>query len=593
MYTQPVGNLAPRWLGLCGLAACVLAILAGPAAGGQAERSEDGAAAAEPARLAVVATRSDGAPRTGLQASDFELLIDGAPQPVERAWLRRAAPDEPRTFAFLLDEFHTPAEASSAVRDALLRFVDRVARPADRLLVVKPLDSLARLQPTTDRAAARAAILGFEGRKGDFTPRSAFERDYLAHAPDAVAAARAQIVTAALRAIGASLPGSEGLRAALVLVSDGFVRLPSSREAPAGLQAAGRILNRAGAPVYAVAPSGLTEPRTGAQAALAALADGTGGVLVAGTAGLEAALARMAGDLDAHYVLEYRPGHGDDGRFHTVAVTPRRTGIALRTKSGYLAAPPAAARAPRAPDASGPLRVLRRSGHIQSWSGVFPQGDGRAVVMITWEPAVPRGARSARPRAASVVLTAATGDGTVLFDGAIAPVGAAAGPHLPDRARFETPVGSVRVDLKILDAKGVVIDTDSRDVMVAAPRTSGPTLYPAAVLRTRSAREFRDVSTDPSAAAVPSREFRRTERLLIRVPAINPSGAPAAVDAVLLNRLRQPIRALEPMVSDAPAGVTQFDLPLAPLAPGDYALRLTATGPSGTVAEYVTFRVGG
>ena len=588
MYTRRVEYRARRWLGRCGLAACVLTAGADPAAGGQAE-------GAEPARLAVTATGRDGALRTGLQGADFELLVDGEPQPIEGAQLRRAAPDEPRTFAFVLDEFHTPAEASAAVRVSLLRFVDRLVRPADRLLVVKPLDSLARIQPAPDRDAVRAAIAGFSGRKGDFTPRTAFEREYMAHAPEAVAAARAQIVTAALRAIGTSLPATDGARAAIVLVSDGFARLPSGREMPAGLHAALRILNRAGAPLYALTPSGTpeTEPHSGAQAALAALANGTGGLLAAGTGAMDAALARMAGDLDAHYVLEYRPAHGEDGRFHTVAVKPRRAGITVRARSGYVAPAPADARAPRAPDAATPLRVLRRSGHIQSWAGVFPQADGRAVVMITWEPAVPRGARSTRPRAVSVVLTAATSDGTVLFDGVVAPVGGAGGPHLPDRARFETGVGPVRVDVKILDAKGVVIDTDSRDVTVAAPRASGPTLYPAAVLRTRSAREFRDVATDPSAAAVPSREFRRTERLLIRVPAVHPSGAPAAVDAVLLNRIRQPIRGLKPMASDVPAGVTQFDLPLAPLAPGDYALRLTASGPSGTVAEYVTFRVGG
>jgi hypothetical protein len=38
-----------------------------------------------------------------------------------------------------------------------------------------------------------------------------------------------------------------------------------------------------------------------------------------------------------------------------------------------------------------------------------------------------------------------------------------------------------------------------------------------------------------------------------------------------------------------PAPATQFDLPLAGLAPGEYTLRLTV----GTVSEHVTFRVQG
>jgi len=91
---------------------------------------------------------------------------------------------------------------------------------------------------------------------------------------------------------------------------------------------------------------------------------------------------------------------------------------------------------------------------------------------------------------------------------------------------------------------------------------------------------------------VASREFRRTERLLIRVPAIDASGAPTPVRAVLLNRLRQPMLTLSPMDGNTrDATVTQFDLPLASLAPGDYSLQLTASQPDGVVSEYVTFRV--
>ena len=37
--------------------------------------------------------------------------------------------------------------------------------------------------------------------------------------------------------------------------------------------------------------------------------------------------------------------------------------------------------------------------------------------------------------------------------------------------------------------------------------------------------------------------------------------------------------------------ITQFDLPLAGLAPGEYTLRISVNGPSGSVAEHVTFKV--
>ena len=138
-----------------------------------------------------------------------------------------------------------------------------------------------------------------------------------------------------------------------------------------------------------------------------------------------------------------------------------------------------------------------------------------------------------------------------------------------------------------LNAKGVVIDSDARDVDVPNIGSARATILAPAVLRTGSAREFRTVSEDPDAAPVPSRDFRRTDRLLLRVPAYDAGGAPARVSATLLNRWRQPMRAVPAMPGSLREGITQFDIPLAPLAPGEYTIRLSAGG----VTEHVTFRV--
>jgi hypothetical protein len=195
-------------------------------------------------------------------------------------------------------------------------------------------------------------------------------------------------------------------------------------------------------------------------------------------------------------------------------------------------------------------------------------------------------------RAASVVVAASMPDGTTLFDGAIAAAGAA-GPNEVDLASFEAGAGTVRLEMKILDAKGVVIDTDTREIVVPAPRKTGPTLYPGAVLRAQTARDFRRLSEDVNAAPAPRREFRRTERLIIRVAAVDPAGNPVRVGAALLNRLRQPMRELAVMEQTPRPGVVQFDLPLAPLAPGEYSVRLTAGDAAQPVTEFIAFRVGG
>jgi hypothetical protein len=76
------------------------------------------------------------------------------------------------------------------VRQALLRFDEQV-RPADRLIVMKPLDSQLAID-VTPIARSEAAIETFEGRDGDFAPRTEFEAPILA-ARQAVEAACAQM----------------------------------------------------------------------------------------------------------------------------------------------------------------------------------------------------------------------------------------------------------------------------------------------------------------------------------------------------------------------------------------------------------------
>jgi hypothetical protein len=60
---------------------------------------------------------------------------------------------------------------------------------------------------------------------------------------------------------------------------------------------------------------------------------------------------------------------------------------------------------------------------------------------------------------------------------------------------------------------------------------------------------------------------------------------------VNLNRLAQPMRDLD-LLPDA-AGVTQFDLPLAPLVPGEYYLQFSVAGPAGSVDQRIGFRITG
>lgn len=545
-------------------------------------------------RVTAVVTNVRGEPIAGLRAGDFQVTVDGAPHAVDGIEFRNDGGAVPRVFAFLLDEFHVDEARSAAVRDTLLHLIDAHLRPDDLVLTFKPLDSLTTIQPTADRAALRDSIAAFAGRKGDYTPRTVFEQKYMAQAPGAVIAARAQIVTSALRALAARLGELRGFRPAIVLISDGFDRQRTDRNLPANLLTAVRIANRGDVPVYVFAPSDAPASAAAgsavdpAQAALRAVAAQTGGDFHAGIAAFADGLSRMTRELDAHYVLTYQPPHGDDGRFHSVLVTLNRADAHVRARAGYVAPMSAEMRAAAMPAPVGPMRVLRRSSLIQSWSGITRGIDGRPRVTFTWEPSQARPG-IARPQPALLVMTASTQAGAVLYDGSIAAVGADVSPGGANRAVFDAPSGRVLVDIKILDAQGVVLDSDARDIEVPNLQAARVTLLPPAVLRAASAREFRAVSQDPDAPPMPSRDFRRTDRLLLRVPAYDADGTPAHVSATLLNRWRQPMRSLPAMTESIREGVTQFDVPLAPLPPGEYTIRLT----TGSASEHVTFRVRG
>jgi hypothetical protein len=77
----------------------------------------------------------------------------------------------------------------------------------------------------------------------------------------------------------------------------------------------------------------------------------------------------------------------------------------------------------------------------------------------------------------------------------------------------------------------------------------------------------------PGARPTPSREYSRTERLLVRFAAWGPGGAAPVVKAKLLN-LRGEFVADLPAPSPGPEGTYEFEVVLSPYAPNDYILEL-------------------
>jgi hypothetical protein len=216
--------------------------------------------------------------------------------------------------------------------------------------------------------------------------------------------------------------------------------------------------------------------------------------------------------------------------------------------------------------------------------------DGRTRMTVTWEPETRRGHRL---RADAVTLRATTDEGTVLFEGPVSPVrrntpGDAAAP---ERAVFEAPPGRVALEMRIVADSGRALDEDVRSIDVPDLHKATIVLSTPAVFRTRTAREFSAFSADPDAAPVTGRVFSRTERLLLRVSAYGAGAGRPSLEARLLNRRGDAMRALDVTPGGTGGEVFHIDVPLAPYAPGEYRIELTARDASGVARDVTVFRV--
>jgi VWFA-related protein len=557
-------------------------------------------------RITAVVTDRRGRPVGGLRPSDFTLLDNGVPQTLTAAEPREAGS---RLFAIFLDEYHvSPGAPSAAIREALLRFVDGEVRPEDRLCVLKPLDSVRSIQCTPDRGAARAAIASVEGRRGDLEPRTAFEREFFGRAPRAVEFARAQIVAAALRELMLRIGELQPPRAALVLAAGVMSRTAGEGRRLPGWLALARAASHFNLPIYTLDPRPPEPPPdTPPVAAAGAAADGTadrattletlarqtGGEPAAGPASLDAALTRMSRDLDAGYVLAYRPSEPTDGRFHPVELTSARGTVTVRAPSGYWS-PLASewrtwlARA-ETPPAPAAMRAQHRSRLIEMWYGFEPEPDGSLRLLLTWSPAGTGPPSPRSPRPSSVALKASTLDGDRVFEGGVPAVPVPAEFDAPPaRAEFPVSAGRLLLDLAIESPDGRVLDTGAQDIEVPAFRGPRPALLQPQFVRARTRTDVERLAGSDGLSPTPARTFRRTERLLLRVPVYTPGNVPGVVTATIVNVRGQKIRDLEALPPSR-SGTAQFDMPVAFLPPGDYGLELAVETPGGAARQLVRF----
>ena len=320
------------------------------------------------------------------------------------------------------------------------------------------------------------------------------------------------------------------------------------------------------------------------------LAEETDGRAIVNSNDLDRGLRQIVRDTSAYYLLGYTSTLGQpDGKFHKINVRVKRPGVQVRARPGYLAlSATEAERATLSLKKTGPppaitqalstLATSARRSPIRSWVGMSPGENGKTKITFVWNPApATPGVRSETPARVSLIAGGANSD--LYWRGR---------SLAPGRAVFEVPPGQVELEIAVEDAAAEVIDRETRKLVVPSLGL-GLTISTPEVFRGRTLPEWQKLAADPAAVPVIEREFRRTDRLLLRVGAQSSDGTPV-ITARLLNRDGGEMNAL-PVTPAGFGGLSQIDVQLAPLPASDFLIEITAKAGAETTSALVAIRV--
>lgn len=347
------------------------------------------------------------------------------------------------------------------------------------------------------------------------------------------------------------------------------------------------------------------------------LSENTDGRAIVNRNDLDVGMKQITRDSSAYYLIGYNSSQTpSDGKFHEIKVRVKRPGIQVRARKGYWAltaqetakalAPPKPA-PPKAVDAAlESVSRTSRSAVVRTWVGTSRGENGKTRVTLVWEPVAKTPGDSGASRGGDptrVSVMAVAPDGSPVFRGRVPDVALAANgggsaasaggkpPTGPSRVTFDAPPGKVQLRLSVEGTASQVLDSEVREITVPDLTGGQTTLGTPQVFRSRTVREYQQIKTDPDAVPIAAREFTRTDRVLIRVPAYAASGAPT-LSVHVLNRTGQAMSEL-PVAPSPVEGEQQVELPLAGFAPGEYIVEIKAAGDGGDVKELVGFRVTG
>jgi VWFA-related protein len=584
-------------------------------------------------RVDVIVEDNDGKPVTDLTKEEFEIVEDGRPQTIDlfrhiqidgtaavphsRQVLNRdteereAARDDVRVFGILLADYQVCGQRSRAVREAMATFIRKLG-PNDLIAVMEPLMSVKDLIFTYDHDAVLQTIQRFEGRRGNYTPRNAIEEQHNLQLGGAERL-RMAVVRDALQALSVRLGSMREGRKSLVFVGEGFPAswLTDARQ----LRDVAQEANRNNTSIYAIDPRGLAaggdasptvypgcgpivmSPRVRmTQDTLRELSDETEGRAIVDRNALEEGLNQIIRDSSFYYLLGYSSTAAQaDGKFHQIRVRVKRPKVDVRARKGYWASTAedvsrATTSTPVTPqpvlDALATIAAPNQDRRVvRTWVGTSRGADGKGRVTVVSEVLTATGTTRGED-AANLTVTATRPQAGNVFESPSVELR----PGMPpQRVSFEADTGALDVKIVLADREGKTIDRETR--VIDVPDYSGRTaaLGTPRFYRPRTLREFQTLAADADAMPVTTRDFARTDRLLIRFDALGVGGEPAAPTAAILSRAGRKMFDVQVATSATTGASHQIDLSLGPLSTGEYMLEIAAT-PDGP-RQLAAFRI--
>jgi VWFA-related protein len=348
--------------------------------------------------------------------------------------------------------------------------------------------------------------------------------------------------------------------------------------------------------------------------ALRTAALNTDGLAVLDSNDIDKGLKRVVADLSSYYLLGYTSTNSKaDGRYRSIKVRVKRPGIEIRARKGYQApteeevtrraamtaalpsADPEAAAVTKAVaslEAIRPSAVFRLTVNAGWWmpAGEPVKGQPQGAEPALWilgevDPKARGGEEWAGGGEADIALTTEGGTTIVRYT---VPIPAGSNrfetrfPRSADDVWLDPGAYILRVRAKPAGSGLPTTDT-SRVEVPSAPGTTKLVMGQPAYARRLGGPNSEEMPTA-------DRRFRRTERLIVRASA---SMAPEAVTAELLDRSGKvlPLPVAASLIEKDSVRWARAELVLAPLAAGDYLLRIASKSGTEQVVTLAPFRI--